>query len=286
MDIASVVKVALQASIVASVVSLGFQVKIRDIVEFVSMPRRLCLALLAVVVVMPVVAVLLARTMGLHPPVTLALIALSLSPIPPILPMKQLRAGGTQSYVFGLLVTVALSAIIVVPIGIEVIEWLFDVPLQMAPLDVAKVVLLTVLGPLGFGMLLGNLLPAFVDKIARPLAQGAMVLLTVGALLILVKFGPAMLSLLGHGTIIAFALFILTGLAVGHLLGGTEPGDRGTLAFATATRHPGVALTIAGINFPDQKLALPAVLIYILLGIALSVPYMKWLGRSKATVVA
>ena len=36
------------------------------------------------------------------------------------------------------------------------------------------------------------------------------------------------------------------------------------LALATASRHPALALAIAHANFPEQKLAAPAVLLYLI----------------------
>jgi bile acid:Na+ symporter, BASS family len=48
------------------------------------------------------------------------------------------------------------------------------------------------------------------------------------------------------------------------------------LALATSSRHPGVALAIATANFPDEKLVLPAVLMFLLAGAILSIPYVKW----------
>jgi bile acid:Na+ symporter, BASS family len=48
------------------------------------------------------------------------------------------------------------------------------------------------------------------------------------------------------------------------------------LALATSSRHPGVALAIASTNFPDQKLVLPAVFLFMIAGAILSIPYVKW----------
>ncbi len=53
--------------------------------------------------------------------------------------------------------------------------------------------------------------------------------------------------------------------------------DRGVLALATAARHPGVALAIA--NFPQQKLASAAVVLYLVMGAILAIPYVLWRKR-------
>jgi BASS family bile acid:Na+ symporter len=73
-------------------------------------------------VVMPVFAIMLAAVFDLRPAVKVALVALALSPVPPILPMKEGRAGGKVTYAIGLLVAAALLAIVLVPLILEIIE--------------------------------------------------------------------------------------------------------------------------------------------------------------------
>jgi len=65
------------------------------------------------------------------------------------------------------------------------------------------------------------------------------------------------------------------------LLGGPEPEHRTALAFATASRHPGIAVAIAVANRPEQKLTMAAVLLYLLVNIVVSLPYHLWSKRRK-----
>ena len=72
-----------------------------------------------------------------------------------------------------------------------------------------------------------------------------------------------MLSLLGNGTLAAIIVFITLGLAVGHLLRAEPQEDqKSVLAFASATRHPVIALMIGKANFPDEPLLGPTILLY------------------------
>jgi BASS family bile acid:Na+ symporter len=89
-----------------------------------------------------------------------------------------------------------------------------------------------------------------------------------------------MLALLGDGTLLAIVLFLVLGLLAGHLLGGPTPGDRSVLALATASRHPGVALVIAQLAFPTEKAVLAALLLYLVAGMIVTLPYVRW--RKKA----
>lgn len=282
MDLASLVPLVLKASIMMTVVALAFEANTRDILAFMRKPAQIARSLLAMNVVMPMLAVGLAFAFDLHPAVKVALVALAVSPVPPILPRKQLKAGGSSDYVHGLLITAGLFAIVFVPLVLEVIERIFGVPLQLPPMRVANIVLLTILAPLAVGLIIKGVAPAFAARIGRPLGVVATVLLAAGAALILVKSGPAMVSLVGNGTLAAFAVFTVAGLAAGHVLGGPNINDRGVLAFASATRHPGVALSIASVNFPDQKLVLPAILLFMIVGTILSIPYVRWIKRQSA----
>ena len=67
------------------------------------------------------VAAVLALIFDFHPAVKIALLALAVSPVPPVLPKKELKAGGTVSYAMRLLVSAALVAIVLVPLTIKVL---------------------------------------------------------------------------------------------------------------------------------------------------------------------
>ena len=60
--------------------------------------------------------------------------------------------------------------------------------------------------------------------------------------------------IVGNGTILAMVVFVIVAVAVGHWLGRPDPAEQTTLALATASRHPGLAMAIATANFPEQRL--------------------------------
>jgi len=71
------------------------------------------------------------------------------------------------------------------------------------------------------------------------------------------------------------------GLAAGHLL-GPDPGDRAALALSTATRHPSIALLIAGGNAAEPAVK-AAILLFVILGLLASALYQRWFKhRSQA----
>jgi BASS family bile acid:Na+ symporter len=98
-------------------------------------------------------------------------------------------------------------------------------------------------------------------------------LLLVGVLPMLFTTLPAFRTLVGDGTLLVMVAFAVGALITGHLLGGPKRNNRTVLALSTATRHPGIAIALATANFPDEKLAVPAVLMYVIVSAVVSVPY-------------
>lgn len=195
------------------------------------------------------------------------------------------KAGGASSYALGLLVAAAVLSIVFTPLAVELLGMAFGVPAGMPAAAIARLVLLTVLVPLAAGLLAGHVAPAFGGQAAKPITQAATAMLVASALPILITAWPAIESLIGNGTLLAIAAFVLVGLAVGYLLGGPDPEDRTVLALSTASRHPGIALAIAGASFPEQKLAPAAILLYLVVSAVVSLPYLAWSKRRRARPV-
>jgi BASS family bile acid:Na+ symporter len=246
----AVILLVLKASIILSVFAIGLKATFADATFLFRRPGQLIGALLSMHVLMPLTALAVGAPFDLHPAVKIALVALAVSPIPPLLPKKTLQVGGEASYTIGLLVAAALLAIMFVPVAVELLGRAFGAPRHMSPGAVARLVLLTVLVPLVVGIAVRSLAAAFAARIARPVSLVSTVLLIASALPVLFTAWPTIVSLTGDGTIVALAAFVLIGLAVGHLLGGPDQEDRTVLALSTASRHPGVALAIAHASFP------------------------------------
>src|SRR5690606_37658987 len=114
-------------------------------------------------------------------------------------------------------------------------------------------VLVSIVAPLALGIVIRAYLPTVATRIARPVSIAGTVLLVMALLPVLFTATSAIWEMIGDGVVIVLAAFTLIGLLVGHLLGGPGEEDRTVLALATSTRHPGVAIAIASLNFPDEK---------------------------------
>jgi BASS family bile acid:Na+ symporter len=278
MSIAQFIPLAIKASISLIVFGIALSASLDDLAYLLRKPGLLVRSLLAMNVVMPVLAVLIAVLFNLNPIVEVALIALSLSPVPPILPNKQLKAGGAPAYTLSLLTTTALVSVVFVPGALEVIGPIFGRPVDVDIGAVATIVFSSVLAPLLVGIAFRRLAPSLAPKLARPVSTVATVLLVLATLPIMVKEWPAMVALVGHYSIVAILLFCIAGLAVGHLLGGPDPDERTVLGLSTAARHPAIALAIAH-RVSDPQALLAAVLLVVLVSAIVSIPYVWWRAR-------
>jgi BASS family bile acid:Na+ symporter len=286
MDLATLVSATVQASVCLIVFSLGLGSTQEDALYLVRRRRQLVRSLLSMNVVMPLVAAGLAAVFDFPGALSISLVALAVSPVPPILPMRQLRAGGRASYAVGLLSVAALLAIVFIPLALKLIALGFGKEAHVPEAAVARLVAITVLVPIAAGIVVRRRASAFAARAARPISLGALALLGVVVVLLLIRAWRPAVSLIGDGHVLAIAAFVAIGLIVGHLLGGPDPRDRVVLALATASRHPGVALAIAAANFPQETRVMGAILLYLLISLVVSIAYLAWRRRALASVAS
>lgn len=279
MEIQQLVILVLQVSLGVLVFCVALQTQRGDFMSLLRQPGLLARSLLSMFVIMPIVTVLMSLGFSLLHGVEVALVALALSPVPPILPGKQIKAGGTGSYAVALLAISAVVAIVFIPVALALLGLIFPATVSIPASRVATVVGMSVLLPLAAGIVVRSAAPQLSTRIAKPLSGVSALLLAVAFIPIMVKVWPAMMALLGHFTLVAIVVFVAVSLVVGHLLGGPAPGDRTVLGLATASRHPGVAVALASANANGDHAPVAAVLLAFLLSVILTIPYVRWRTR-------
>ena len=203
------------------------------------------------------------------------MVALALSPVPPLLPNKETKAGGSGAYAVGLLAILGLVSIFTVPASLEFLQRLSGRPLTISRAAIAVVILKGIIAPLAIGLTLRALAPSLADKLAGPVSKGAKLLLLLAVIPLLLATFPALLSLATSKTLLAILLFTAIGLFVGHQMGGPDPDQSVVLALSTASRHPMIAFTIASANVPDVPVG-GIILLFLLVNALLCVPYLAW----------
>ena len=269
----------IKASLVLTVLGVGLHSTPGNAAYLFRHPGLLAKTIVSMNIIMPLIALWLAVVFNLDPRVKIALIALSLSPVPPFLPPKVTKTGGETSYNVGLLTAAALLSIVIIPISIRLLSALFSIPFDVPWQVIAKLVGATILVPLAIGIGVRQLAPSIARRIDRPTGVVATVLLVASFIPIVINAWPDVTDLIGNGTLAAIVAITLAGLVVGHLLGGPHHEDRVVLALSTASRHPAVAMAIASATMPNVSRVGAAVLLAMLVCAVVSLPYTIWSRR-------
>jgi BASS family bile acid:Na+ symporter len=227
---------------------------------------------------MPLAAIAITKGFGLRHPVEVVLVALAISPVPPLLPKK---TGGPQPFTISLMATLAVLAIVTIPLWVAALAVVYDRPLGVAPSRVAGIVLISILVPLVSGVVIRRLIPA-AARLVRPVGLAGMLLLALGAVILLIGASPNIRAAIGDGTLVAVASFVLIGFTVGQVAGRPEPGHSAVLGLAAGCRHPVLALAMASANFPNEQLA-GTVLLYLLVSALLGVAFAAWSRKRLAS---
>jgi BASS family bile acid:Na+ symporter len=148
---------------------------------------------------------------------------------------------------------------------------------------VARLIARAFLAPLAAGMLLRRLLPRIAAKLSDWILAAAGGVLAIAGLTLLV-LGRRLLLDLGWMPLLAFAGMALVALAIGHVMGGPDPGDRKALAVSCVTRHVGIAMLAASTVKGPQISTL--ILAYLVAATVVTVPYLKWGPGAKGGAAA
>ena len=277
----SIVVVAFQVSLFVIVFGYGLRAEFTDLLYLFRGPGLLARSLLAAVVLMPAVAVVLARWFDFTPRWRSRLVALAISPLPPLLPTREAKAGGGERYGLGLVVVLAVLSIALVPLAAHLLGHVFPRSYVVSPVTVLRIMLISVFAPLVLGLATRQWLPTVARRLRAPVARAQVIFLPIALVLSVVSAGSALWQVLSVGTVLALTAFVAAGFAIGHALGGPQRETASVLGFSTACRHPATATAIASVNFPDRNLH-GAVVLYVLLTVLIGLGYARWLRRLDA----
>jgi len=283
MALADILKLLLLGSACLMVFSLALRTQASNAFYLFTHPRLGLRALVAIFVVVPAAALVIATAFDLSPPVKVAILAIALSPLPPILPDKQLKAGAGMDYVIGLLFGAAVASVVIAPLGLLFIDWLLPHKSLLHPMSVIPPVLISTALPLLLGVIVRHFAGSErAQKLAGPVAKVGSLVFAVIAALMIILLAPAMWQVIGNGTIVALTAIILVGVAASYWLGSDNPGEKSALMLAATARHPGVAIAIAAGNFPDAALAPAAILLGTVLSVIIAIPFLKHIAAAGA----
>lgn len=241
-------------------------------------PGLIARGLFAVLVAVPVVAIVVTRALDLPRAADIGIVLMAIAPGAPVALRRSLGAGGHRSFAPALQILVAMLAVVSMPLSIALLNHVYAGHASIDPLDLARQVFTAQLLPLGLGMLIRSLAPAFAGRIEPALSRVASAMLIALVVLAVVDIAQVVAR---AGPRVAIAIVVVTALAVGvgHLLGGPEPATRTAVAITSAARNPGLALLVAALNRTPPEIT-ATILAYLLVSAATLIPYVAWRRRA------
>jgi BASS family bile acid:Na+ symporter len=271
-------KIVAAATIFTIMFDLGLAIVPAEIRRIGARPARLLTGLLSVLVAVPLLAWLVLRAVELPRPVEIGIMLMAVSPGAPVALRRSLGAGGDPSYAPTLQIAVAALAVVSMPLWVAAFNAYYGGHAAISPRPLARQVFFAQLLPLGLGMAMGRLLPSAAAWLEPRLRRVGGVLLVVLLVLALIEIWEVVL---GAGWRVAATVAVVTALAlaVGHLLGGPDPGTRTATAISSAARNPGLALLVATLNAAAPAVT-ATVLAYIVIAALTVIPYVAWRRRA------
>jgi bile acid:Na+ symporter, BASS family len=262
----------LKISIVALIFAVGLGSTHADLTFLWRRPALLLRSLVAMYVVVPLAALAAVRLLPLPAALETAILVLAISAGAPLLPRRLMRFG-REGYVFSLVVTSSLLAVVTVPAWVALLAPYFVRKSSVTPLAVAMVIARVFLAPLALGMLLRRPFSGIGQRLSEWILRVAFAVLALAALALLMLQWRLVVEL-GWIPILALAGMTAVALAIGHALGGPDPADRTALAVSCSTRHVGIAM-LAASTVPGPRTVV-LVLTYVLASAAVSIAYLNW----------
>jgi BASS family bile acid:Na+ symporter len=259
-------------------VSIGMQVTGAQIIGAVSNIGLMVRALLANLIILPLVAVLLVWAFSIPQGLAIGFLLVAASPGAPLIPKLAEVARANLPFAVGLMFILAVLAIVTTPLTASVILPL-DENIQFDTLRVMRSLTILQLITLFAGLGIQRWLPKVKGVLLRPLILLANLSLIVIIALVVWRDYQTLFAL-PWTTVLAILLLISCALLSGWLLGGPQTGTRKALALGTSAQSNGLALLITSINFPGIGADI-AVVAFGLLNIVINFGVAVYWGRER-----
>lgn len=265
--------------VIGSMASMGLSLKLKQITSSLKNTRLVIMALVVNFILVPLVAFGITLLFPLDEPLRIGLILLSTAAGAPFLPKLAEAAKGDAALSVGLMVLLMVVTILYLPVVLPLL--LSGVAVN--PWEIAQSLILLMLLPLTLGLLINARYEEIAAKLQPVFSQASNTALMLLLVLGLVLNFREMISLVGSFGFIAAVLFLITSLAIGYLLGGSEGKTKSVMGLGTAQRNIAAALVVAGQNFSVDVITY--LMVVAIVGLMVLMPLAGELGRRGRTSV-
>src|SRR5881397_1718367 len=208
--------------VLSSMLSMGLGLTVAQIIAPLCSIRLVTLSLVANFVLMPLVAVVLAKVLSLDEPLGLGLLVLGTAAGAPFLPKLAQLAKGNLAFSVGLMVLLMVITVGYLPLVLPML-----LPgVSVNPAKIARSLFFLMLVPLAVALAVNARFPSVAAR-TKPLLNRISNLSLIALVLLLVVTNiKNVLAVFGTGGILAGLLFIAVAFAVGWWLGGPTTDTR------------------------------------------------------------
>ncbi|HSN82392.1 MAG TPA: bile acid:sodium symporter [Polyangiales bacterium] len=275
-----ILNVAIAVFIAGALFTAGLEVTFEQVLEPLRDLSNVGRALLANVVLTPLLVHALIILYPLERPYSIGLLLYGFASGAPYTPRLVGVARGDVSSSIGLTMLLTVLTIVYMPLILPVL-----VPgTQIGVWEIAKPLLLQMFVPLLIGLGVRQRSAALASKLRRPANVTVNASALVFLLLALVLHHEELAATVGTGAITAALIVTLLSFMVGFALGTRGQRDRATLGLITTARNIGAAATIATANFGDDPRVLITVAVCMFVVFAVAFPAAKLYFRRRLSV--
>ena len=271
----AIVRVCLLLWVVSTLLHMGLQLKVRQVLEPLRNALLVGSALVANFVLVPLLGYLILRILPLKDGFRVGLTLTAVCAGAPFLPTLSDLSRGNRAWAAALMLLLTLGTIVYIPL---VLPWWLD-DLEVDAIAIERSLVLMLLLPLVAGLCLRTYNESLALRLTGPLGKTSNVTLVTTLVLVVVVGAPKLWGAVGHYGILAAVILVMGGTMIGFVLGGPQRDIRVVLGFATGARNVGAALMVATQNFGDDPDVRLMCVIVTLVMASLQVPLARWLGR-------
>ena len=271
----TLVGVAVLVFVVTSMLAMGFELTIPQIIGPLRAWKLVVVALVVNFVAVPLLAYVIDLVLNLDQSLFTGLLIIATAAGAPFLPKLAQVAKGDVAYSVGLMVLLMVVTVVYMPIvlpllleGVEVNAW-----------EIASSLIFLMILPLLIGLFFKWRYEGVADTLAPlmgTVSTVAIALLLVGGVILAWE---DIVGLIGTRGILAAVVLIVGGLIIGYLAGGSDAGMRSVLGLGTAQRNLSAAFVVAVQNFSDDADVLAFIIVAGMVGLVLLMLSAGELGR-------
>ncbi len=268
-----VFKVSLLVFIVSSMMSMGLNLTVSQIIKPLKNVKLIVLSLIVNFILVPLLVYGIISIVPLNEGERIALLLISIAGGAPFIPKLAEIAKGNIPYSIGLMLLLMVVTIFFMPLvvplmfsGAEISSW-----------DIAKSLVVTMLLPL----IVALIIRAYWEKGAKPMKEFFAKLTNIAMLLLIISLvilnTNHLIDKIGY-PLLAILLLLIGSMIIGYYLGGKGKEIRVVSSLGAGQRNISAALLVGTLNFdnPDITIMLVAVSIF---GLLIMLPYAKRMAK-------